>query len=44
MDNCFENINLLINQVVNSNVSIYSGIPTDEFYDKLLLSYYNKIK
>ncbi len=44
MDVCFENINLFINQVVNSNVSIYSGIPTDEFYDKLLLSYYNKIK
>ncbi len=44
MDDCFENINLFINQVVNSNVPIYSGIPTDEFYDKLLLSYYDKIK
>jgi len=44
MNNCFENINLFINQVINSNVSIYSGIPTDDFYDKLLLSYYNKIK
>lgn len=39
---CFDNINLFINRVINSDVTVYSGIPTDDFYDNLLLSYYNK--
>jgi hypothetical protein len=39
---CMDNINLFINQVINSIETVYFGIPTDEFYDNLLLSYYNK--